>query len=121
MKKYITFVLLAFISTTVSADWYVLHWNTSFKKGRCSAESPTDLISQFQSRGYPYETTDIAEEKGKVVVMVFSSPLPGFEGVTYIKSLARCKAALKEKIDTARANSPEARYKRQQNDLNKYK
>jgi len=121
MKKYIAFVLLAFISTSVSADWYKLHWNTSFKKGRCIANSPTELISQFQSRGYPYETTDIDEENGKVVIMLFSSPLPGFEGITYIKDLKRCEAALKEKVETARANSPEARYRKQKDDINKYK
>ena len=121
MKKYCAFVLLTFISTTASADWYILDWNTSFKKGRCRADSPSELISKFQSRGYPYETADIAKENDKVVVMLFSTPLPGIEEITYINGLARCEAALKVKADTARANSPEARYRKQKDDLNKYK
>ncbi len=121
MKKNIAFLILVFVSTTVSADWYILDWNSSFKKGRCRADSPTELIRKFQSRGYPYETVDVAQEKGNVTIMLFTTPLPGIEDITYIKGLARCKSELKEKTDRARANSPEARYRKQKDDLNKYK
>ena len=108
------------MSSTASADWYILDWNSSFKKGRCRPDNPTELISSFQDRGYPYETQDITKEDGEVVVMIFVTPLPDIKDITYIKGLTRCNALLKEKTDKVRANSPEALRRKMKDDLNKY-